>query len=304
MKAFPAIALSVAAALTAACSSTPKTFPAVETARQRIDAVAGDPLAREAASASISAAEQDLKRAEQALQEREPRRTIEHYAYLANRNAEIAAEQIGERRARMAVEKGQADRDRVLLEARTREAERAKAEAEAARNRALAATAEAESARSSALSATAEAEKLRSELTALQAKPTERGMVLTLGDVLFDTGRSDLKAGAMATIDRLADFMRDNAGYQLLVEGHTDSRGDDAYNLQLSESRAAAVRTALVNRGLAGDRVRVKALGESYPVADNESASGRQQNRRVEIVFSDAQGQFAGAAERQVRADP
>ena len=297
MKTLPLITLAVAAALTTACATAPKTSPAVDDARARIDNIAADPLAREAASASIAAAEQDLKRAQQALAERESRETVEHYAYLANRNAEIAAEQVGERRARLAVEQGQADRDRVLLEARTRDAERAKAEADAAR-------AQADAAKAEALSASADAEKLRSELTALQAKPTERGMVLTLGDVLFDTARAELKPGALPTVERLADFMREHESYQLLVEGHTDSRGDDAYNLQLSERRAEAVRAALVSRGLASDRVRVRALGESFPVASNDSADGRQQNRRVEVVFSDEQGRFNGGAERQARAAP
>jgi len=304
MKALPIIALTVAAAVTAACSTAPKTSPAVESARSRIDTVAANPLAREAAQASIAAAEQDLKRAEQALQEREPRPIVEHYAYLANRNAEIAAEQIGERQARLAIEKGQADRDRVLLDARTREAERAKSDAERAKSEAERAKAAADAARGEALSASAEAEKLRNELAALQAKPTDRGMVVTLGDVLFDTGRAELKAGATSTVERLASFLRENEGYQLLIEGHTDNRGDDDYNLQLSERRAEAVRSALLSRGLGSDRVRVKALGESFPVADNEAAAGRQQNRRVEVVFSDAQGQFAGGADRQARSSP
>lgn len=296
MKTLPVIALTIAAAVTAACSTTPKNSPAIDQARARIDNVAADPLAREAASSSLAAAEQDLKRAEQALKDREPLRVVDHYAYLANRNAEIAAEQVGERRARVAVEQGQADRDRVLLEARTREAERARAEAERAK-------AAADAARNEALSASADAEKLRNELSALQAKQTDRGMVLTLGDVLFDTARSELKPGAMATVERLADFMRERPNYQLLVEGHTDSRGEEQYNLTLSEKRADAVRSALVSRGIAGERVRVKALGESYPVADNESAAGRQQNRRVEVVFSDENGQFSGKAERQASAD-
>ena len=252
----------------------------------------------------IAAAEQDLKRAQQALADREPRETIEHYAYLANRNAETAAEQVGERRARVAIEKGQADRDRVLLEARTRDAERAKLEADRARLQAEAARGQADAARGEALSASAESEKLRNELAALQAKQTERGMVLTLGDVLFDTAKADLKPGAMPTVERLADFLRDHKTYQLLVEGHTDSMGDDSYNLQLSERRADAVRGALLSRGVETDRVRVRALGEGFPVASNDSAGGRQQNRRVEVVFSDEQGRFNGGADRQARTAP
>lgn len=294
MKTLPSIALAVAAALTAACATAPKTSPAVDQARARIDTVAADPLAREAAATALDAAQQDLKRAQQALQDREPPRTVEHYAYLANRNAEVAAELVGERRARLAVEQGQADRDRVLLQAREREADRAKAEAERAK-------AAADAARSEALASAAESEKLRNELSAMQAKPTDRGMVLTLGDVLFDTGRAELKPGAMQTIDRLASFMKEHESYQLLVEGHTDSVGGDDYNLQLSERRAEAVRAALMSRGVDSGRVRVRGLGKSFPVADNGTASGRQQNRRVEVVFSDAQGKFPGSADRTAR---
>lgn len=297
MKTLPIAALTLAAAVTAACSTTPKASPELEAARARIDQVAADPLARQAAATSLDAAEQDLHRAEQALRERESRQVVDHYAYLARHNAEIAAEQVAERHSREAVERGQAERDRVLLQARTREAERARDEAQRAQ-------AQADAARSAALSASAEAEDLRSQLADLQAKPTDRGMVLTLGDVLFDTGKAQLKPGAMDTIDKLASFMREHEAYQLLVEGHTDSVGSEDYNLQLSERRAEAVRNALVARGLDGQRVRARGLGEDYPVADNDNAGGRQQNRRVEVVFSDPQGNFPGAAERQARSRP
>jgi len=294
MKTLPSIALAVAAALTAACATAPRTSPAVDQARARIDNVAADPLAREAAATALDAAQQDLKRAQQALADREPPRTVDHYAYLANRNAEVASELVGERRARLAVEQGEADRAKVLLQAREREADRAKADAERAK-------AAADAARSEALASAAESEKLRNELSAMQAKPTDRGMVLTLGDVLFDTGRAELKPGAMQTIDRLGTFMKEHESYQLLVEGHTDSVGGDDYNLQLSERRADAVRAALMSRGVDSSRVRVRGLGKSFPVADNGTAAGRQQNRRVEVVFSDAQGNFPGGADRTAR---
>ena len=288
--------IAATAALMAACATAPRNSPAVDEARARIEGVAADPLASEAAAPALDAAQQDLKRAQQALTDREPERTVDHFAYLANRNAEIAAELIGERRARLAVEQGQADRDRILLEARTREAERARADADRAR-------AAADSARSEALGAAAESEKLREELTALQAKPTDRGMVLTLGDVLFDTARAQLKPGAIPTIERVAAFMREHDSYQLLVEGHTDSVGNDDYNVELSQRRADAVREALMTRGVDSDRVRVRGLGKSFPVADNGTAAGRQQNRRVEVVFSDEEGHFAaGGKDRTARA--
>lgn len=136
------------------------------------------------------------------------------------------------------------------------------------------------------------------ELAALKAKQTERGAVLTLGDVLFDTGEAQLKPGAHVTIDRLAAWLRDNPGSRILVEGHTDSRGSDAYNQSLAQRRADAVAYALYNDGISHDRISVQGLGEAYPVASNGTAAGQQQNRRVEIVISDAQGQFPAAAVR------
>jgi outer membrane protein OmpA-like peptidoglycan-associated protein len=99
----------------------------------------------------------------------------------------------------------------------------------------------------------------------------------------------------------VADFLRANAAYHLIIEGHTDSRGSDDFNLQLSDRRAQAVRGALQSRGVTGDRIVARGLGETYPIASNDDASGRQQNRRVEIVFSDARGAFPPSAERSAR---
>ena len=130
--------------------------------------------------------------------------------------------------------------------------------------------------------------KLQEEMAALQAKKTDRGMVLTLGDVLFDTGRAELKAGAFDTLDRLASFMRDNPERKLTIEGHTDSVGSDDYNIGLSKRRADAVRAALVTRSVDGGRIVTEGLGKARPVAGNDTAEGRQRNRRVEIVISDA----------------
>ncbi|MEP7208527.1 MAG: OmpA family protein [Casimicrobiaceae bacterium] len=110
-------------------------------------------------------------------------------------------------------------------------------------------------------------------------------MVLTLGDVLFDTGRAELKPGADRTIDQLATFLRENADRTVEIEGYTDSTGADALNQVLSERRAIAVKNALADRGIAATRVSARGFGETNPVASNDSAAGRQQNRRVEVVI-------------------
>lgn len=105
----------------------------------------------------------------------------------------------------------------------------------------------------------------------MQAQQTDRGMVLTLGDVLFDSGRAELKSGAMRTLDQLVTFLKDNPERTVNVEGYTD-----------------AVRTALTSRGIEGARIAARGYGESSPVASNDTAEGRQRNRRIEIVISNA----------------
>ena len=129
----------------------------------------------------------------------------------------------------------------------------------------------------------------------------ERGLVLTLGDVLFDTAQATLKAGADRTLDRLSSFMMEYPDRQVAIEGHTDSRGSDDYNRDLSKRRADAVRDALVDRGVQSQRIRSVGLGEAYPIAGNDTAGGMQQNRRVEIVISDESGNFP-AGQRTVSA--
>ena len=140
------------------------------------------------------------------------------------------------------------------------------------------------------------AKALEAELTELKAKKTDRGMVLTLGDVLFDSSKSTLKAGALRTIDQLAQFLDKNPTRKILIEGHTDSVGGAEFNRGLSKSRAAAVQTALAEKKIGADRVSIAGLGEDFPVANNETAAGRQQNRRVEVIFSDETGSVKARA--------
>ena len=131
------------------------------------------------------------------------------------------------------------------------------------------------------------------QLADLQAKQTDRGVVVTMGDVLFDTGRATLKPGAVAVLDRLAAYLQANPQTRLLIEGHTDSTGSEATNEVLSQRRADAVASALIERGVSAQNLRAVGKGESLPVASNDTAAGRQQNRRVEVVLSDHDGRFA-----------
>ncbi len=301
-------AIALAAIVAVGCASTPKVIPELEAARAELRRATSDPLAQEAAGMRLKKAEVALATAEKSATDRKPLPQIQHQSYLARQNALIAQAQISELRSRKEVEQGEADRNRVLLEARTTEAARAEAAAKAAGADAAAQLAAANAARSDAnvardlaAGAAEEAARLRAELEGLQAKQTDRGMVLTLGDVLFDTNRAEIRPGAMRTVERLAEFLRSRPTISVLIEGHTDSVGDDAYNRDLSQRRADAVREALASRGIAGERVRSRGLGEGYPNASNDNAGGRQQNRRVEVVFSDKDGQFAPSAERMSR---
>ncbi|MCU7872390.1 MAG: OmpA family protein [Candidatus Thiodiazotropha sp. (ex Lucinoma borealis)] len=135
--------------------------------------------------------------------------------------------------------------------------------------------------------ALAKAEALRLELAELQAKKTERGMVMTLGDVLFSTGKTELLPGAMSTINKLAKFLAEYPEKTVLVEGHTDNVGSDAFNQDLSERRALSVKNALMQADVDGSRIDTLGMGETTPVTDNSTSAGRLKNRRVEIVIRD-----------------
>jgi outer membrane protein OmpA-like peptidoglycan-associated protein len=283
-----AITLAIASIL-AGCASAPKKNDQLDQARAEVQTLSQDPLSTQAASRELNAARGELQQAEEALQKSRPPEEVSHFAYLATRHAQAGEARVEEARARERVAQGEAERNRVLLEARTREAEAAKATAQSN------ATA-AEAAKQDALAARADAETTAQQLAALQAEQTKRGMVMTLSDVLFDTGKATLKAGADLALNRLSDFMKQNPDTRIIVEGHTDSRGSDEYNRELSQARAQSVSDALASRGVASDRVQVVGRGEGYPVASNDTTAGRQQNRRVEIIFSDQKGQFAQGA--------
>jgi outer membrane protein OmpA-like peptidoglycan-associated protein len=208
---------------------------------------AADPQVVAHAPVALHEAEQTLDRARAALDEDEESE-VEHLAYLASRRVEIARE--------------------------------------LARRDAARATAEELAQRQQVVAAETRAELLARELELLQARETERGIVLNLSDVLFEVDRAELQPGVLPDLGRLAEFLRANPDRPVLIEGHTDSTGTSEYNLQLSEARAAAVESALVQQGVPPARIQTRAFGESAPVASNDTAAGRQQNRRVEIVIA------------------
>jgi len=134
---------------------------------------------------------------------------------------------------------------------------------------------------------------MEDQLISLAATETDRGLVMTLGDVLFRAGSDRLGPEANRTLLKLAHFLQLNPQRKVRIEGYTDSRGDAQENLELSRARAQAVASILTDLGIDAQRIDVRGYGEQFPVAENASARGRAQNRRVEILFSDPQGRFA-----------
>jgi outer membrane protein OmpA-like peptidoglycan-associated protein len=211
----------------------------------------------------------------------------EHFAYLLDREIAVAKESAKEKLLAERLAALQQGKTKALLEAKEQEVTRAKEAARAAEEEARAA---AETARA--------LEIKYAQLQELNAKMTNRGLVLTLGDVLFATDQARLMAGAARAMDKLVQFLKDNPERKVLIEGHTDNVGNTTYNIDLSLRRADAVARALSLGGIEDDRIVTKGYGERYPVVANSSAAGRQQNRRVEIVILN-EGESIESVERR-----
>jgi outer membrane protein OmpA-like peptidoglycan-associated protein len=279
------ILTAAVAGLLAACSSTPPRIEDLEVARAVVPQVESSPRAGVAAT-NVAEARKSLDRANKLADNGGKLGDIEFEAQVAARNAQIANEKILTAQAQEEIEKGNAERQTVLAEAREAEARRSAMNARAAQE-------QAQSAQQQAQMAEQRATTLEQELSELKAKKTDRGMVLTLGDVLFDTGLATLKPGAYTTVDRLATVLKEAPDRKVVIEGHTDSVGSAAYNQELSERRAAAVQTALLERGVQSDQITAVGKGKDFPVASNADAGGRQQNRRVEMIFTDDRSRVA-----------
>ncbi|WP_342117468.1 OmpA family protein [Pseudoduganella sp. OTU4001] len=284
-----------AAILLAACSTTPTTTSELETARANYAEAQGNPMVAKYAPLELAAATRALDQANTAAARRDSLGEIDKLAYVAKQKIASAQEIARAKAAEDQMKDAAAQRDQVRLEARTAEAEAAKRradqarmDAEAAQNQAQAAQNQAASAEAATRDAQARAAALAAALSELQAKQTERGIVITFGDVLFNVDQANLTSQGMAVAQRLADVLRDNPDRVVLVEGFTDSTGSDAYNLQLSQRRAESVRAALSQMGIDRSRIETRGYGEAYPVASNATAGERQLNRRVEIVLSEA----------------
>ena len=240
------------AALLAACAG--RSSESIEEARSAVAAARADQEVVAQAPEQLAEAEQALDRAESAFRGGADQDEVDHLAYLAEQRADTAQALADERIALAQIERLGEEREVLMVEARDRHID-----------------------------------VLEAELAELRADRTERGLVVTLGDeVLFDVDQADLKPGGMQQLARVAEFLRENPDRNVLIEGHTDSTAPDAYNLALSQRRANAVEDFLITQGVDPARISAIGYGEQLPIATNETAAGRQANRRVEVVVLDA----------------
>jgi outer membrane protein OmpA-like peptidoglycan-associated protein len=282
-------AISLALAV-AACASAPLTSPALERARSAVRSAEADPNVATYDALDMDKARKELDAAEAAAVNRDER-GIDQPAYLATQTAHLAQLRASTKANDARVAAGKAERDQIQLNARNREV----GSALSARDLAMQKAADADAARDLATQQTA---AIQAELDALKAKPTDRGLVLTLGDVLFDTGRAELNPGASRNLDQLVRFLTDHPERLVEIDGYTDNVGTDSFNLDLSERRAAAVKSVLVNRGIDSSRIVTRGYGKDFAVASNVDSGGRQLNRRVEIVIGGADGAPVAARSR------
>ena len=202
----------------------------------------------------------------------------------SRRDAELSRLEAEKLRLQSLARAEEAERMREESDLLSADAELARQEAEAARRLADARGREASLARQEADLASQQAQSLQQQMAALRPVSTSRGQVLTLGDVFFSSGQSDLKAEARGNLKPVLDFINRYPGKKVSIEGHTDDRGADAQNLALSERRAGSVRDALVALGADAARFEVVGRGETSPLADNATTDGRARNRRVEVI--------------------
>jgi outer membrane protein OmpA-like peptidoglycan-associated protein len=270
----------------------------LERAQAAYQQAEADPNVQMYAQGRLADAQKTLREAEQAKHSDERL----HLSYLAEKKALLASVTGATGKTEQNMEQLRRETSEALLQKRDRELKAARIESDAKgreaeqwRRLAEARTKEDEAkarparqtddGEAKALAAEqAKAAALANELASLKAQHTDRGMVLTVGDVLFAPGRAEVGPGAQRSIDKLAEFLRAYPKRNVVIEGHTDNLGNEDFNVKLSQQRADAVRDLLTARGISPQRIRTKGYGPKFPVVDNDSAAGRQQNRRVEVL--------------------
>lgn len=285
------VAAAVAYVLVVGCASAPRESAGAIDARAKLTRLQSNPDLANRAPLAMNAADRAVRIAEQPEADEQ---LGAYRVYLADRKVETAraqaeAEFLEEQRPAL-----MAQRERARLTARTRQADAAlnavaAARADTADERAATEHAQEETtaARAAAAGSQRNTATLQRQIEMLQAKSTDQGLVVTLGNVLFASGHAALKPSSSRHLNRLVAFLEKHPDRTVEIHGYTDDVGSGDYNQGLSKHRADAVKSYLVAQGIDSTRISTAGEGESDPVASNDSAFGRQQNRRVEVVISD-----------------
>ena len=277
------IAMAVATALLTACATAPMKPDGAAAVRNKLVQLQSNPQLADRASIAMKDAEMAVRAAETPQTDEALAR---HLVFIADRKVDTAkalAETALAEDQRTALTE---QREKARLDSRSREVDVAKNQAAVARADSDQSRADADAARAAATSSQQQSAELQRQIDEMHAKVTDRGVVLTLGDVLFTSGQADLKTAATGNLNKLVTFLNTYPNRTVVVEGYTDSVGSDDYNQGLSERRADGVKSYLVRRGVGSERLTALGKGKADPVAGNDSADGRQQNRRVEVVIS------------------
>jgi len=303
------------------CNTMPANNGALDLASDHFRSAQLDSQITTWAPEELKRAGESLHVAERSWEQGDKVEKVDHLAYMAEQRVVIARETALSKAAQAVTAGAAAERDKMRLEMRTIEADTAQQQLAVAQQNNLLKAAELDSAKNKAeqdklalavrsnevdlaqwqlaqaqqddANKALELERnsamlydLESQLKELNARQTPRGIVVTLGDVLFDTGKSSMLAGGEHNLAKLAEFFTRNPLRRAMIEGYTDNVGSAASNYELAERRANTVMTTLVKMGVPSDRLQIHAYGEESPVANNETSAGRQMNRRVEIVFA------------------
>ena len=242
----------------AGCAQRPASL---DTAQTSIQTARANADVNTYAPAELDSAQTELQSANKAWEEGHDRDEAAHRAALATQQVEIAQASAEARKAQAQIASLGDQREKVMRQ-----------------------------------SAEQQVQTLQQQLADMKARQTDRGIVLTVGDVLFDTGQATLKPGAVNEIVRLASFLKENPDRAVRIEGHTDSTGSMATNMVLSQRRADTVADTLASAGIPRSRIVAVGFGPDAPVASNATPAGRQQNRRVEVVIENAPGAAPASA--------
>ncbi len=320
------LSIVLAVSLLAGCSTQPKRDLALERLQDELNTLKQTTNATGLAPLAVSDAERAVRQLQESGSNQDYRNHLAYMAErridliraeVRRQEAEQHADELNREHAQLLVKisrlqaeqaRREAEQARILSAAQAEDAARARREAAAARESELSASEradradqeaaqarrladaqaeEASLARREAQLANEQAESLRRRLEHMQLRETDRGVVITLGDVLFETGESNLRPEAANNVSDVVELLTAEADKRIRIEGHTDSQGNEDFNKRLSELRAESVQQALVAAGVDPGRITVVGLGEDFPLATNDTVEGRNQNRRVDVILLD-----------------